>query len=94
MTTEEARHYICKGCGTENPPEAIDENRRSVFWFGAVKGTRDFWVLMSTMRLKIMTVKSLSVPTNLSRQYDFYCIDCLLDETERLARERIRWETF
>lgn len=90
----ETKFYICRGCGTENPSEAFDENRKTVYWFGAQKGTRDFWLLMSTMRLKILTVKTKDIPTSFLKNFDFYCIDCLLDETDRLGREKLRWETF
>lgn len=95
MTTmEETRRYVCKGCGTDSPPEAVSDKDDSFFWFGAPKGTKDFWILMSNMRLKIKIVNTLLIPNNLVNKYDFFCYDCLHDESERLGREKLRWETF
>lgn len=81
----------CKGCGSTKSYPLLDENNKKVYWFGAMKGTKDFGILNSSLEMSFLCTKKPKFPSNHMHKYDFYCSKCfdyILKMQERLKQQK------
>ena len=65
----------CKGCGTQESKPLINGNKKKIYWFATGAGTKDFGILLSSLKKKFVGSNSKIKPAN-SKIYDFYCSEC------------------
>lgn len=72
---------VCIRCGSDhcvslrrNDPSGI-----KAYWFASLKGSEDFLILMSDLKIKYITSPSCEFPSlELQDKYDWYCSQCFL----------------
>lgn len=75
----------CKGCGSQTSKPLPNEKGQLIYWFGAMKDTKDFKILTSALEIGFLTSTSELFPTEKLNVYDFYCSKCfeyIMDNNE------------
>ena len=65
----------CTGCGEHTSAPLINGNKKKIYWFATGAGTKDFGILLSSLKKKFVGSNSKDKPAN-NKIYDFYCSIC------------------
>lgn len=65
----------CTGCGTHKSSPLINGNKKKIYWFATLAGTKDFGILLSSLKKKFVGSASKIKPEN-TKIYNFFCSNC------------------
>lgn len=76
----------CKGCGTKESKPLLNNKGVPVYWFAALKGTKDFNILTSALEFSFISTMNPNYPDK-NEKFDFYCSDCFKLQVEQESEE-------
>jgi hypothetical protein len=73
----------CKDCGSKTSSWFLNGEKEKVYWFGTLKGTKDFMIMKSNadgfVEIKFLTYGFPNFPSNHTKLYDWFCNKCYLN---------------
>ena len=76
----------CKACHSLTSEPIKNEKGENLFWMVANKGTKDFFILLSSMQQHLIGSLGADWPKEKEDFFDFYCTKCFLELTKDIKK--------